>query len=109
LPGASAARLADMMRQLRDAHDAHALRVDHAGQCLRLYRDTVYWEAGDSAEPRDDGTGTPHADASLAWDGQEIWHLPGWRGTFVFARADAGSDDALPETLLRSAPLIARA
>ncbi|PRG17202.1 tRNA lysidine(34) synthetase TilS [Burkholderia multivorans] len=109
LPGASAARLADMMRQLRDAHDAHALRVDHAGQCLRLYRDTVYWEAGDSAEPRDDGTGTPHADASLAWGGQEIWHLPGWRGTFVFARADAGSDDALPETLLRSAPLIARA
>ncbi|WP_176038992.1 tRNA lysidine(34) synthetase TilS [Burkholderia multivorans] len=109
LPGASAARLADMMRQLRDAHDAHALRVDHAGQCLRLYRDTVYWEAGDSAAPRDDGTGTPHADASLAWDGQEIWHLPGWRGTFVFARADAGSDDALPETLLRSAPLIARA
>lgn len=109
LPGASAARLADMMRQLRDAHDAHALRVNHAGQCLRLYRDTVYWEAGDSAEPCDDGTGTPHADASLAWDGQEIWHLPGWRGTFVFARADAGSDDALPETLLRSAPLIARA
>ncbi|MBN3735951.1 tRNA lysidine(34) synthetase TilS, partial [Burkholderia sp. Tr-20390] len=56
LPGASAARLANMMRQLRATHVAHALRVDHAGQCLRLYRDVVYWEAGDSSEPADDGT-----------------------------------------------------
>ncbi|KWF23887.1 tRNA lysidine(34) synthetase TilS [Burkholderia pseudomultivorans] len=112
LPGASAARLASMMRQLRDAHDAHALRVDHAGQCLRLYRDMVYWEAGDSADPADDGTGTPHADASLVWAGQEVWHLPAWRGTFVFAPADpgiSGSEDALPETLLRGATLVARA
>ena len=31
LPGASAARLANMMRQLRATHVAHALRVDHAG------------------------------------------------------------------------------
>ncbi|EGC98257.1 tRNA(Ile)-lysidine synthetase, partial [Burkholderia sp. TJI49] len=69
---------------------------DHAGQCLRLYRDMVYWEAGDSADPADDGTGTPHAAASLAWTGQEVWHLPAWRGTFVFAPAAPGSDDALP-------------
>ncbi|MCW5119567.1 tRNA lysidine(34) synthetase TilS [Burkholderia cenocepacia] len=109
LPGASAARLANMMRQLRAAHDAHALRVDHAGQCLRLYRDVVYWEAGDSSEPADDGTGTPHPEAALAWDGQEVWHLPGWRGTFVFAPADAGSADAVPEALLRGARLAARA
>jgi tRNA(Ile)-lysidine synthase len=92
LPGASAGRLANMMRQLRDAHDAHALRVDHAGQCLRLYRDAVYWELADSAEPPDDGTGTPHPDSSLVWNGDEVWHLPAWRGTFVFAAAEAGSD-----------------
>ncbi|MCA8033586.1 tRNA lysidine(34) synthetase TilS [Burkholderia arboris] len=109
LPGASAARLANMMRQLRAAHDAHALRVDHAGQCLRLYRDVVYWEAGDSSEPADDGTGTPQPEAALAWDGQQVWHLPGWRGTFVFAPADAGSADAVPEELLRGARLAARA
>ncbi|CAM2170022.1 tRNA(Ile)-lysidine synthase [Burkholderia latens] len=109
LPGASAARLANMMRQLRAAHDAHALRVDHAGQCLRLYRDMVYWEAGDSADPADDGTGTPHPESSLAWDGEEVWHVPAWRGTFVFAPADADSAGAVPEALLRSAALVARA
>ncbi|KVL32830.1 tRNA lysidine(34) synthetase TilS [Burkholderia sp. MSMB1835] len=109
LPGASAARLANMMRQLRAARDAHALRVDHAGQCLRLYRDVVYWEAGDSSEPADDGTGTPQPEAALAWDGQEVWRLPGWRGTFVFAPADAGSADAVPEALLRGARLAVRA
>lgn len=109
LPGASAARLANMMRQLRDAHDAHALRVDHAGQCLRLYRDAIYWEAGDSTEPADDDTGMARPDAVLAWDGQQVWHLPAWRGTFVFAPADAGSDGAVPEALLRSARLVARA
>ncbi|MGS0892441.1 tRNA lysidine(34) synthetase TilS [Burkholderia stagnalis] len=109
LPGASAARLANMMRQLRAAHDAHALRVDHAGQCLRLYRDAVYWEAGDSADPADDGTGTPRPESLLAWDGQEVWHLPAWRGTFVFAPAEAGSDGAVPESWLRDGTLMARA
>jgi len=109
LPGASAARLANMMRQLRDAHDAHALRVDHAGQCLRLYRGAVYWEAGDSSEPSDDGRGTPRPDSACAWSGQEVWHLPAWRGTYVFAPAGAGDADAVPETLLRAAPLVARA
>ena len=109
LPGASAGRLANMMRQLRAAHDAHALRVDHAGQCLRLYRDAVYWEAGDSSEPADDGTGALQPEAALAWDGQDVWRLPGWRGTFVFAPADAGSADAVPEGLLRGARLAARA
>ena len=45
----------------------------------------------------------PHPEAMLAWDGQEVWHLPGWRGTFVFAPAEAGSADAVPEALLRGA------
>jgi tRNA(Ile)-lysidine synthase len=110
LPGASAARLADMMRQLRDAHDAHALRVDHAGQCLRLYRETVYWEAGDSADPRDDDVAAARPPvATCGWDGQEVWHVPAWRGTYVFAPAAPGDADALPETALRGAPLAVRA
>ncbi|KVO93330.1 tRNA lysidine(34) synthetase TilS [Burkholderia ubonensis] len=109
LPGASAARLADMMRQLRDAHDAHALRVDHAGQCLRLYRDAVSWEAGDSGDPADDGSGAPRPECTCTWSGQEVWHLPAWRGTFVFAPAAPGDADAVPDALLRAAPLAARA
>ncbi|WP_174965344.1 tRNA lysidine(34) synthetase TilS, partial [Burkholderia ubonensis] len=107
LPGASAARLADMMRQLRDAHDAHALRVDHAGQCLRLYRDAVSWEAGDSGDPADDGSAAPRPECTCTWSGQEAWHLPAWRGTFVFAPAAAGDADAVPDALLRAAPLAA--
>ncbi|MGU7780275.1 tRNA lysidine(34) synthetase TilS [Burkholderia sp. PU8-34] len=109
LPGASAARLANMMRQLRATQVAHALRVDHAGQCLRLYRDVVYWEVGDSAEPPDDGSATPRPECTCAWDGQEVWHLPAWRGTYVFAPASAGDADAVPEAVLRAAPLVARA
>ncbi|WP_179402370.1 tRNA lysidine(34) synthetase TilS [Burkholderia guangdongensis] len=109
LPGASAARLANMMRQLRDAQDAHALRVDHAGQRLRLYRDAVCWEAGDSADPRDDDVVAARGVATCAWDGQEVWHLPAWRGTYVFALAAPGGADALPEAALRGAPLAVRA
>ncbi|AOK18351.1 tRNA(Ile)-lysidine synthase [Burkholderia cepacia] len=109
LPGASAARLANMMRQLRAAHDAHALRVDHAGQCLRLYRDVVYWEAGDSSEPADDGSGAPRPECTCTWSGQEVWHLPAWRGTFVFAPAAPGDADAVPDALLRGVRLAVRA
>ncbi len=109
LPGASAARLANMMRQLRDAHDAHALRVDHAGQCLRLYRDMVFWDAGGRIETAGDGGVPARPAATFAWDGQEVWHLPAWRGTYVFAPAAPGDANAVPETLLRAAPLVARA
>ena len=109
LPGASAARLANMMRQLRDAHDAHALRVDHAGQCLRLYRDMVFWDAGGRIETAEDGSAPARPATTCAWDGQEVWHLPAWRGTYVFAPAAPGDADAVPETRLRVAPLVARA
>ncbi|CAN0621886.1 tRNA(Ile)-lysidine synthase [Burkholderia multivorans] len=109
LPGASAARLANMMRQLREAHDAHALRVDHAGQCLRLYRDMVFWDAGGRIETAEDGSAAARPATACVWDGQEVWHLPAWRGTFVFALAAPGDADAVPETLLRAAPLVARA
>ncbi|AOK46679.1 tRNA(Ile)-lysidine synthase [Burkholderia sp. MSMB617WGS] len=128
LPGASAARLAEMMKQLREARDAHALRVDHAGWRLRLYRDHVQWEVGEGAEatdvqavgahvPDDDAdardeaaaAAAPLPECALAWRGQEVWRLPAWRGTFVFSPAAAHEHDAVPEALLAAADLHARA
>ncbi|KVD69286.1 tRNA(Ile)-lysidine synthase [Burkholderia sp. ABCPW 14] len=129
LPGASAARLAQMMKQLRAARDAHALRVDHAGWRLRLYRDDVQWEAGEGAESAaaqsaeaqvadddafgDDATdaarAASHPESVLVWRGQEVWHLPAWRGTYVFHPAHAHEHDAVPEALLAAADLHARA
>ncbi|AIP63389.2 tRNA lysidine(34) synthetase TilS [Burkholderia thailandensis] len=125
LPGASAARLAEMMKQLRAARDAHALRVDHAGWRLRLYRDDIQWEAVDGAASA--AARTMRADAAgddagedagedtlsaarppecvLAWRGQEVWRVPGWRGTFVFSPVAAHEPDAVPEALLAAADL----
>ncbi|WP_395067547.1 tRNA lysidine(34) synthetase TilS [Paraburkholderia silvatlantica] len=113
LPAASAARLADMLRQLRevarDDPNAHALRVDHAGHRLRAYRGIVSWEAGGARDERA-GEGAAHArkPVSLIWRGEEIWRLPSWRGTYVFAPAAPDDADAVPERVLASAPLIAR-
>ncbi|KVE27300.1 tRNA(Ile)-lysidine synthase [Burkholderia singularis] len=151
LPGASAARLAEMMKQLRAARDAHALRVDHAGWRLRLYRDDVQWEADERTGPsgtkagdagadqhsganvdsrrqtdggaaaavaagaRGGAASQAHAaaaaqiDCVLVWRGQEVWHLPAWRGTFVFHPTHARDRDAVPEALLAGADLHARA
>ncbi|MGN6232351.1 MAG: tRNA lysidine(34) synthetase TilS, partial [Trinickia sp.] len=44
LPTPSAARLADMLRQLREARNGHGLSVMHGGARLRMYRDKIYWE-----------------------------------------------------------------
>jgi tRNA(Ile)-lysidine synthase len=123
LPGASAARLGNMMRQLREAGATHALRIAHAGYELRLYRDAVQWvEAssdangdGDFMETSADELHSP-LDVSaalperlLVWQGEEVWRVPGWRGSFVFAPCEAGAADGVPESLLRAAPLLARA
>ncbi|MBI0328002.1 tRNA lysidine(34) synthetase TilS [Burkholderia plantarii] len=117
LPGASAARLAEMIKQLRATQVSHALRIDHAGQCLRLYRDDVYWEPGDSADPPDDGSARARPVARLEWTGQEVWHLPAWRGSFVFrsvgdaaeAAAGSGAEDVIAEAVLAGSPLVVRA
>ena len=90
LPAASTARLTDALRQLREVGEDHSLRVDHAGQALRSYRGQIYWEAGDSAEPADETALVARAVSQLAWQGESIWRLPQWRGTFVFAEASAG-------------------
>ncbi|MFM0648620.1 tRNA lysidine(34) synthetase TilS [Paraburkholderia bryophila] len=94
---ASTARLGDALRQLREvgiADDGHRLRIDHAGQALRSYRGLVYWEAGDSREPADETALVAREVSELVWQGESIWRLPQWRGTFVFAVVEQGGIEA---------------
>ena len=98
--GIDGASWSTILRQLRDAsprRDGHALRIDHAGHCLREYRGAIFWEKGDSADPADLDEGAPapqdggriangRATRSGAW--------PQWRGTFVFEACDARRSDA---------------
>ncbi|KND62046.1 tRNA(Ile)-lysidine synthetase [Candidatus Burkholderia verschuerenii] len=113
LQAASTARIADMLRQLRDTaatRDGHGLRVDHAGWALRVYRNALFWEPGDSADDPDiDGSAAVQkSPGELLWQGEEVWRLPQWRGSFVFEPVDAPSDDVVGEGVLRAAPLVAR-
>ncbi|HEY1996811.1 tRNA lysidine(34) synthetase TilS [Paraburkholderia sp.] len=108
MPAASSARLGDALRQLREVGAAHSLRVDHAGQALRSYRDQIYWEAGDSAEAADETALVARPVAQLRWRGESVWRLALWRGTFVFAEAVANEPGAVPAALLGAAPLSAR-
>ncbi|MGG1943227.1 tRNA lysidine(34) synthetase TilS [Trinickia sp. NRRL B-1857] len=137
LPTPSAARLADMLRQLRQARDGHGLSVMHGGACLRMYRDKIYWEqraaqrvlrpTGQGEERRrNDAAKRDSAHAAvdaerpmgeakrterLAWSGQQVWHLAQWRGSVVFVPTteDDAGPDTVAEALLASAPLFARA
>jgi tRNA(Ile)-lysidine synthase len=96
LVAASTARLTDALRQLREVGEAgegHKLRIDHAGQALRSYRGLVYWEAGDSSESADETALAERAVSEFTWQGETIWRLPQWRGTFVFAAVEANLDD----------------
>ncbi|WP_438396049.1 tRNA lysidine(34) synthetase TilS [Caballeronia sp. DA-9] len=119
LQAASAARMGEILRQLRDAatsRNGHALRIDHAGHCLRVYRECIFWETGDSADPMDldNGVEAPRTASRLDWTGETIWRLPEWRGTFVFAPVTEGDTeasalaDAVPEATLRAEPLTVR-
>jgi len=107
MPAASLARLNDALRQLRDVRDDHGLRIDHAGRRLRSYRGEVFWDEQDDARRTDNEEAREPAE--LAWRGEEIWRVPQWRGTFVFAPCDESDPDAVPETVLTCAPLVARA
>ncbi|MBN3853076.1 tRNA lysidine(34) synthetase TilS [Paraburkholderia sp. Ac-20340] len=113
LPAASTARLADVLRQLRaiarEGED-HALRVDHAGRTLRCYRGEVFWDEARaaSASVPGAGEGARREPVQLNWRGEEIWRLPHWRGTYVFAAADENDPDAVPAAVLQRAPLVAR-
>lgn len=108
MPAASTARLTDALRQLREIGDAHTLRVDHAGQALRSYRGQIYWEAGDSADPPDETALVRRVESVLAWQGESVWRLPQWRGTFIFNDASADAPDAISAEALTRAPLVAR-
>ncbi|SEI95808.1 tRNA lysidine(34) synthetase TilS [Paraburkholderia diazotrophica] len=107
-PAASTARLTDALRQLREIGDAHSLRVDHAGHALRSYRGRIYWEAGDSADPADETALVERAERALCWQGESVWHLPQWRGTFMFSDVAADDSDAISADMLTRAPLVAR-
>ena len=113
LAAASTARLGDALRQLREigaAADGHGLRIDHAGHALRSYRGLVYWEAGGSSEPADETALVARAVSELAWQGESVWRLPQWRGTFIFADAGVatGDPDTIPASVLQRAVLSAR-
>lgn len=117
LPAASTARLADALRQLREIAregEGHALRVDHAGRTLRCYRGRVFWETPPTetepagAADEHGGEGAGREPVSMTWRGEEVWRLPQWRGSYVFAPADASDPDAVPESVLRGGLLVAR-
>ncbi|MDR5831580.1 tRNA lysidine(34) synthetase TilS [Caballeronia sp. LP006] len=113
LQAASTARVADILRQLHaaaDARDGHALRIDHVGHALRVYRNALFWEKADSADAPDldDGPSQARALVELRWQGEEVWRLPQWRGSLVFEPAAEPGDDVIAESVLRAAPLSAR-
>jgi tRNA(Ile)-lysidine synthase len=105
LSAAPAARIDEILRQLRDAAPDAALRIDHGRHCLRLYRDRVWWE------PSDDANDVPsaHAPVTLQWHGQEVWRLSAWRGSIVFVPCDAAHAQAVPRQVLERTTLSARA
>lgn len=104
LPAAPSARLEAALQQIRSARVGTALRVDHAGHALRVYRGQIRWEP---SEPVVDQEDLPEP-VSLLWDGQATWHLPAWRGTLVFGPAPPGAIDAIPADWLQGKTLTAR-
>jgi len=120
LAGAPAARLDAALQQIRTARADAALRIDHGGACLRVYRGQISWEhkpatqseALAAAEPYPAGypfhlrETTP---AEYVWSGQAAWHLPGWHGSFVFKPATAGAPQAVPAAWLNALGVQARA
>jgi tRNA(Ile)-lysidine synthase len=113
LPAAPAARLDDMVRQLRHAGGTASPGIEHAGRTLRCYRDAIFW---DDEAPRDTAR-LPREPCVLRWQGESVWRLPPWQGSIVFAPTAwpeesqwgaGGHVDRVPETLLRSATLSVR-
>jgi tRNA(Ile)-lysidine synthase len=103
LPAAPAARLDAALRQIRSAREGAAIRVDHAGHVLRIYRGLISWELGVKPVDEDDLPAPQY----LTWHGQSVWRLPEWRGTLVFAPAQAGAGGAIPAAWLNGKALSA--
>lgn len=70
LPAPSSARLANMLRQLREARGGHGLSVMHDGACLRMYRDKIYWEK------RSPERASPHVAQEGAGEGISLSNMP---------------------------------
>ncbi|WP_338862120.1 tRNA lysidine(34) synthetase TilS [Mycetohabitans rhizoxinica] len=102
---ASAARVEEILRQLREAGDDAALRIEHDEHCLRLYRNRVWWER------QDDGAASHDAmppSTELRWSGQSVWRLPAWRGSIVFMPCGANDEQGVQRSVLEGAPLTVR-
>jgi len=106
LPAAPAARLDAALRQIRSARVGAAIRIDHAGHALRIYRGLISWELGATQAMDDDDLPAPHY---LSWQGQSVWRLPEWSGTLVFRPAAADAMAAIPAAWLNGKPLAAKA
>ena len=103
LPAAPAARLDAALRQIRSARVGAAIRIDHAGHVLRVYRGLISWELGVKPMDHDDLPEPQY----LTWQGHSVWRLPEWQGTLVFGPAVAGATAAIPSSWLNNRPLSA--
>lgn len=111
LPAASNAWLANALRQLRAVRNNHRLCIVYAGQTIRCYRGLVFWEqrsVGSLNIAKKTTSLVHHAPSTLIWRDTTVWRLPQWYGVFMFILATADDPEALPETVLARAPLIAR-
>jgi len=120
LAGAPAARLDAALQQIRTARAGTALRIDHGGACLRVYRGQISWEHKPETQSEELAAAEPYPDGypfhlreptptAHVWSGQAAWHLPGWRGSFVFKPAAAGAPQAVPAAWLSALGVQARA
>ena len=104
LPAAPAARLDAALRQIRSARVGAAIRIDHAGHVLRVYRGLISWELGGAIPLDHDDLPEPEY---LTWQEQSVWRLREWQGTLVFAPAEAGAVAAIPASWLNNRSLTA--
>ncbi|MDU0810859.1 MAG: tRNA lysidine(34) synthetase TilS [Burkholderia sp.] len=102
LQSPSASRLYNMIRQLRNVHNSYSLCVNHSGYSLRLYRDFIYFEKIKNNHNK------VRTESRCIWRGQEIWYLPKWSGTFIFALTSPDDVYAVSDAQLRNAILLAR-
>lgn len=105
LATASAARVDEILRQLHEAGDDAALRIEHDEHCLRLYRNRVWWERREDEVISHDAM---PPSAELRWSGQSVWRLPAWRGSIVFVPCGADDEQGVQRSVLECAPLTVR-
>ncbi|UDG83010.1 tRNA lysidine(34) synthetase TilS [Candidatus Vallotia lariciata] len=105
LATASAARVNEMLRQLRNTSNNRALRITYNKHYLCLYRNQIWWESRDNGKPIE---AIMPLRMELKWSGQSVWYLPIWRGSIIFVLSNADDEQGVQCSVLRSAPLIVR-